>query len=492
MTPEQHRRARDLFEAAFDRDPSEVVRWLEISEPDDAEVRAEVQSLVEHHSRAGSFLTQPLAEAVPHLLEEEPLLEPGTLLGSYTIIREIGRGGMGRVYLAGDGKLGRTVAIKALAPPLTRDPIHRERLRREARAAAGLTHPGICTVFALEELEGELYIVTEFVDGHTLRDEIPGPRPSPNAIVTTGRELAAALASAHLKGITHRDLKPENVMRLGDGRVKVLDFGLARVESGGGVRATLTTAVPGALAGTPGYMAPEQIEGRTVGPPADVFAFGVLMYEWITGVHPFQAASSLATLARVIDSHPEPLAARAGVPRWVSDIVDRCLKKAPGDRFASGSDLADAFDRPGSDVRYASGTSTWWRVHQLAAMTLYVVATTRAWQIKEWIHSSVVARWAFVLMGIAASMAGIVRGHLIFTDVMNRGHLAREMRRTRRAVIIADLLMALTLAVDALLVAPSQPLAAVLTILVATGIALAAILMEPATTAAVFGDAAPP
>jgi serine/threonine protein kinase len=491
MTPEQHRRARDLFEAALDRDPSDVVRWLEVSEPDDGDVRAEVQSLLEHHSRAGSFLTQPLAEAAPQLLEEELTLEPGTVLGSYTIIREIGRGGMGRVYLAGDGKLGRTVAIKALAPPLTRNPVHRERLRREARAAAGLTHPGICTVFALEEFEGDLYIVTEFVGGHTLRDEIPGPRPSANAIVTTGRELAAALASAHVKGITHRDLKPENVMRLSDGRLKILDFGLARVESGGGAQATLTAAVPGALAGTPAYMAPEQIEGGAVGPPADVFAFGVLMYEWITGVHPFQAASSLATLARVIDSNPEPLAARAGVPRWVSDIVDRCLKKAPGDRFASASGLAAAFERPGSDVRYAPGTSTWWRVHQLAAMTLYVVATTRAWQIKEWIHSSAAARWAFVLMGIAASVGGIVRGHLIFTDVMNRSHLTREMRRTRRTLIIADLLMALTLAVDALLLAPSQPLAAVLTILVATGIALAAILMEPATTAAVFGDGAP-
>jgi hypothetical protein len=222
-----------------------------------------------------------------------------------------------------------------------------------------------------------------------------------------------------------------------------------------------------------------------------VFAFGVVMYEWITGVHPFQAASSLATLARVMDSNPEPLASRSGVPRWVSDVVDRCLKKAPGDRFASASGLADAFERPGSHVRYASGTSTWWRVHQVAAMTLYVVATTRAWQIKEWMmHSSAVAKWAFVLMGIAASVGGIVRGHLIFTDVMNRSHLPRELQRTRRVVMIADLVMALTLAGDALLLASLQPLAAVFTILIATGVALAAILMEPATTAAVFGDAA--
>jgi eukaryotic-like serine/threonine-protein kinase len=490
MNPQQRRRARDLFEAALDVEPADVTLWLKQSEPDDSDVRAEVQSLLDHHSRAGSFLHQPLAEAAPHLLEEERTLEPGTVIGSYTITRELGRGGMGRVYLAGDGKLGRTVAIKALAPQLTRDPIHRERLRREARAAAALTHPGICTVYALEESDGELYIVTEFVDGHTLRDEIASARPATNTIIATCRELAAALASAHAKGIIHRDLKPENVMRLGDGRLKILDFGLARVQEADAPAAqTLTGGVPGAGAGTPAYMAPEQIEGRPAGPATDVFAFGVMMYEWITGSHPFRAGSSLATLARVIDSNPEPLASRSeAVPHWLSDIVERCLKKTAGERYASASELCDALEGAAGAVRYVPGTSTWWRVHQLAAMTLYVIATARAWQIKQWIHPSRVALWAFVLMGIAASVGGIVRGHLIFTDVMNRSHLPREMKRTRRVVIFADLLMAVTLAADALLVAPAQPLFAVLTILVATGIALAAILMEPATTVAVFGD----
>jgi hypothetical protein len=241
------------------------------------------------------------------------------------------------------------------------------------------------------------------------------------------------------------------------------------------------------MAGTPAYMAPEQIEGQKVSPATDVFAYGIVMYEWISGVHPFQAASSLATLARVMDSHPEPLASRGDVPRFVSDIVDRCLKKSPSERFRSGVELCDAFERPGSAVRYTSGSTTWWRVHQLTAMILYVVATARAWQIKEWLHSTP-SLWAFLLMGLAASLGGIVRGHLIFTDVMNRPNLRAELRRTRRAVVFADVLMAATLTADALLLSSIQPLATVLTICVAVGIALASILMEPATTSAVFGD----
>ena len=489
MTPEQRRRARDLFEAALEHEPADVLRWLDDAAPDDSVVRAEVRSLLDHHSRAGSFLTQPVAEAAPHLLDDEHTLEPGTVLGSYTVVREIGRGGMGRVYLASDGKLGRTVALKALAPPLTREPHHRDRLRREARAAAVLTHPGICTVYALEELDGELYIATEFVEGHTLRDEITeGKRPSLDTIIATARDLAAAVASAHAKGITHRDLKPENVMRTRDGRIKVLDFGLARIEPGpGGIAATLTAPLPGGVIGTPAYMSPEQIEGRTAGPAADVFSFGVLMYEWISGRHPFQAGSPLATLARVLDSTPDPLSNHAHVPQWLSDVIARCLCKPPNERFASGSELLQAFDHPAIVDRRPQRSSTWWRTHQFVAIVLYTIAAAHAWRIKEWFREPI-SLWVFVVMGIAGSVGGIIRGHLVFTDVMNRPHLASELARTKRVRLFTDILMALLLIVDALLLIDQKPLTAVLTIALATGIALAAVLMEPATTAALLGE----
>jgi serine/threonine protein kinase len=490
MTPEQRRRARDLFEHALEHEPADLLRWLAEAAPDDSVVRAEVRSLLDHHSRAGSFLTQPVAEAAPHLLEEEHTLEPGMVLGSYTVVREIGRGGMGRVYLASDGRLGRTVALKALPPQLTREPLHRDRLRREARAAAVLTHPGICTVYALEEFDGDLYIATEFVEGHTLRDEIAeGTRPSLEAIVATARELASAIASAHAKGITHRDLKPENVMRTKDGRIKVLDFGLARVEAGpGGIAATLTAPLPGGIVGTPAYMSPEQIEGRIAGPAADVFSFGVLMYEWISGRHPFQAASTLATLARVLDSTPDPLTSHAQVPRWLSDIIDRCVRKPANERFASASELLHAFDHPPSVERQPGRSSTWWRTHQVVAIALYTIASAHAWQIKEWFRDPI-SLWVFVAVGIAGSVGGIIRGHLIFTDVMNRPHLTSELARTKILRLCTDVLMAALLAIDALLLIDSkEPLTAVLTIALATGIALAAVLMEPTTTAALLGE----
>jgi serine/threonine protein kinase len=488
VTPEQRHRARELFEAALDHEPPDIVKWLEQVASDDAIVREEVRSLLDHHSRAGSFLTQPLAEAAPHLLEDDRALQPGAVLGSYTIVRELGRGGMGRVYLASDSKLGRTVALKAVAPQLVRDPHHRERLRREAQAAAVLTHPGICTVYALEELDGELYIATEFVEGQTLREEISlERRPSMDAIVATARELASALASAHAKGITHRDLKPENVMRTRDGRIKILDFGLARIDASGGGPATLTGVAPGAVAGTPAYMAPEQIEGRPVGPAADVFAFGVLMYEWISGRHPFQAGTVLATVARVIDSTPEPLATRAPVPAWLSEVIERCLRKPVEERLGSGSVLLQAFDHPAVASRPLAGHSTWWRTHQVVAVVLYIIGTAHAWRIKEW-QREPISLWVFVLMGIAASVGGIVRGHLVFTDMMNRTHIQSELRRTAAVRLFSDVLMALLLTVDALLLAGSSPLTTVLTISLAAGIAIAALLMEPATTAALLGE----
>ena len=157
-----------------------------------------------------------------------------------------------------------------------------------------MTHPGVCTVHALEEFDGQLFIVSEFVEGHTLRDEIgKGPLPDVNAITRTARELADALAAAHARGITHRDFKPENVMRDRSGRLKVLDFGLACAADAGIVNAGALATMPGVLVGTPAYMAPEQLNGERADARADVFAYGVVVYEFACGTHPFNASTPL-------------------------------------------------------------------------------------------------------------------------------------------------------------------------------------------------------
>jgi serine/threonine protein kinase len=511
MTPDQWQRVRVLFELALEQEQSDTAEWLAREAHDDPALRAEVQSLLDHHSRAGAFLDAPVAVPVPWLLDEPDGLMPGAMVGSYTIVREIGRGGMGRVYLASDARLGRTVALKALAPALTRDPMHRERLRREARAAAALTHPGICTVYALEEVDDSLYIATEFVDGHTLRQEIAGgPPPSTALLTATVTELAAALASAHNKGVTHRDLKPENVMRTADGRVKVLDFGLARFDAPGLSPAAMYATQPGAVMGTPAYMAPEQLNAQPVDARADVFAFGVTAYEFASGAHPFAAPTELALVARVLESRAEPLAVRCPeVPLSIAAVIDRCLQKPPAERFGSASEIVaalatGAIHPQGSDPRLTPGYSgymtlgsdprltpgysgyRWWRTHQLSMMAMYIVATTIAWQIKD-SFAGPASLWIFVGVGIGSAISGITRAHLLFTERMNRRRLADEQRRTAGLVTAVDLVLAVALFAVGLLFAPSRPLYAMLTMALALGIALAALIMEPATTAATFG-----
>jgi serine/threonine protein kinase len=489
VTPDQRRRIRDLFEAAIDRDAADAAAWIAREAADDPAVRDEVLSLVEHHSRAGAFLAHPIVDGAPDLLSDEEPLEAGTTIGAYRIVREIGRGGMGRVYLANDTRLGRTVALKALAPHLTRDPSQRERLRREARSAASLAHPGICTVYALEEIDGDLYMATEFVDGHTLSVEIrSGRRPTRDEIVRTARELAAALASAHARGLVHRDLKPDNVMRARDGRLKILDFGLARVIEQGAAHGAPYATRPGLVVGTPAYMAPEQINGEPVDARADVFAFGVLLYEYACGAHPFAATTELAMVARVLGSEPRPLGPRCpDVPAPVVAVIERCLRKAPADRFGSAAELVGAFETVGAATVVPSPHATWWRVHQIVIIVLYIVGATWSWQIKDWLETPVTVG-VFLALGAASTIGGVLRGHLVFTELMNRPHLLAERRRASRATALLDLLTAALLFTDGVVIAATRALPAVLSIALALGIALASVVLEPATTSAAFGE----
>lgn len=498
MTADQHRRVRELFENALDVPAGEIDAWL-AAHCADGEVRGEVASLLASHAQAGDFLTQPAGDLASLLQEDEPGRSPGQELGPYRIVAEAGRGGMGRVYRAVDTRLNRTVAIKSLPAGFAADPSHRERLRREARAAAALTHPGICTVHALEEIAGELYLVTEFIEGRTLRDEIDtNARPTPALALETARQLAAALASAHGAGVTHRDLKPENVMRTADGRIKILDFGLARVEQATPAPALVTQ--PGAMAGTPAYMAPEQLNGQPVDARTDVFAFGVLIYEYATGRHPFEAPTAIARAGRVLEATPVPLSKRRpDLPVPLAQAIDRCLLKPPASRFASGKDLLEAIVLAAAaepvvrPEQVAATTVTaaplfepriWWRTHNLVMIGLYFTAVSTAWVVKEWHHG--VTSGMFIALGLAAAVVGVLRAHLVFTERAHGVGLDRERRRVSPVTLTVDLLIAVAIGLEGLFVSSTREVAGVLILGLAVGIALARLVMEPATTRAAF------
>jgi hypothetical protein len=450
-----------LFEEALERDPGDALQWVARQTPDDSAVRDEVRSLLEHHSRAGEFLVRPAAEQLGALLDEP--LPAGTSVGPYEILQELGRGGMGRVYLANDRRLNRRLALKALAPQLTSDPLQRERLRREARAAAAVRHPGICTVFALEEIGDELYIAEEFVDGHTLGQEIrERGLPTEGQIVQTATELAAALAAAHAAGIVHRDLKPENVMRASDGRLKVLDFGLARSQVESASIGQFATR-PGALVGTPGYIAPEQLAGERGDARADVYAFGILMYEYATGKAPFATGA------------PRRVPAIAGV-------VERCLRLSPDERFQDAGEIRAALT---TAARMSS--AAWWRTHQFVIVALYIVGSVAAWQIKEWMETPVTVA-IFLSLGAAATIGGVLRGHLVFTERVNSQGLDRERRRARRSMRFVDVVFAILLFADGVLIGRVRALPGVFGVSLALIIASAALVLEPATNRATFGD----
>ena len=268
----------------------------------------------------------------------------GRQLGHYRIERLLGSGGMGEVYVADDLKLGRRVALKVLSNELAGDASRRERFEREARAAAALNHPNIVTIHSVEEADGVPFLTLELLEGKTLADIIPAGGLAVDQLLALAIPLTDAVGAAHQAGITHRDLKPSNVMVTSEGRLKVLDFGLAKLREE--VRAnaeTMPTAAltgEGRIVGTVMYMSPEQAEGRPVDQRSDVFSLGIILYEMATGVRPFAGDTQLSILSSIMKDTPRPITeARAGLPRELSKIINRCLAKDPEDRYQAAKDL---------------------------------------------------------------------------------------------------------------------------------------------------------
>jgi hypothetical protein len=500
--PDRERWARvnDLFHQALDEPRDQRAAFLDRASAGDDALRDEVASLLAAHDRAGDFIEQPAVE--PASLASAPPDAPPSLVGQrighYEVRRIIGEGGMGIVYLADDLRLGRAVALKAVSSRHIGDAGRRERLRREARAAAALTGSGIATVYALEEIGDHLYIASEYVPGETLREELwRGALPIARAI-DTAIAIARALATAHARGVVHRDLKPENVMRTRAGEVKVLDFGLARFDDDADGQGPLTT--DGAVLGTPAYMSPEQIRGGAIDGRSDLFSLGVMIYELVAGTNPFKGTTPASTIARILEIDPPPLSATGDAP-WpgasigaLDEVIRTCLRKSPDARYQSASELVQALERTrtptarqAAQVRAPAPAHWWWQFHQAATSLAYLALLIPLWLVRD-LHPRPRGVLLFLAGMVAAIAASTLRLHLWFTVRSYPALWAAQHGRSAFWIRSSDVVFVAILATTGLLVLDQEVRATVLLVASAVAVLISFAIIEPATTRAAFKE----
>ncbi|HYN06227.1 MAG TPA: protein kinase [Vicinamibacterales bacterium] len=287
-------------------------------------------------------------------------LGSGARIGPYEIVGWIGAGGMGEVYRARDSRLGRDVAIKLIRETFASDAGRLHRFEQEARAAGQLNHPNIVAVYDVGTHAGAPFIVSEFLEGASLRTRLRGGPLSPRKAIDYARQIADGLAAAHDKGIVHRDLKPDNLFITNDERVKILDFGIAKltrpVDEAGQATGLPTETEPGIVVGTVGYMSPEQLRGEAVDHRSDIFNFGAILYEMLTGHPAFARATQVETMAAILNEDPAGLSSTS-MPPALGRIVSRCVEKTREARFQSARDLAFGLDGlSGTDPAGMTGT----------------------------------------------------------------------------------------------------------------------------------------
>ena len=497
------RRLRELFEAAIEQEPANRKAFLERACAGDEGLRRELSSLLASHPDGDSFLeTSVLADL------DNPLTV-GQLVGPYVVQREIGKGGMGVVYLAEDTRLQRKVALKALSPNLLFDIKQQERFRREATVAASLSHPAIATIYALEEVDGRFYIISEYVPGQTLRVELDQALLSIDVVIRWALQLAEGLAAAHEKGIVHRDLKPDNVIRDEKSNLEIVDFGLALIPGTEPLHQRLTQG--GMILGTPAYMSPEQLRGESVGPPSDIFSLGVVLYEMASGEHPFQCRTTAETIAGILEVEAPKLAGLSRTAPGLEQLIHRCLEKDAQHRYRSTAEIVTLLEALASNLkrgttRQVEGSPTldsperhsaetrlrsyWWVVHQTLVVLLYSVMVVVLWQVKE--ENTGLALLVCFFGALACAIAnGILRVHLLFTAHFNRSALQEEMREARPLVRLFDRVFATVLAGAAVAIFQDHLMAGILAA-VAVGYLVVSEVIEPATIRAVFPEPSRP
>ena len=345
MTPERWQQIKALLESALERTPRDRNAFLNEVCAGDPDLRVELEALIESHNRAGDFIESPAYQVMAGSLVETDLV-PGRAIGPYQIIRRLGAGGMGDIYLAEDTRLGRQVALKALPSHFTKDPERVRRFQLEAKAASALNHSSIVTVYDIGQLDQLHYIAIEFIDGQTLRQRmVDAPLAVPEAL-HLATSVAAALQAAHEAGIVHRDIKPENIMLRADGVVKVLDFGLAKLTEAKPILSAATTLMQtqqGIVMGTAPYMSPEQARGLAVDPRTDIWSLGALLYEMLAGCQAFEGPTISDVMAAILTREPVTLVRyRPEVPTELEWIIKKALRKDRDERYQTAREfLAD-------------------------------------------------------------------------------------------------------------------------------------------------------
>jgi eukaryotic-like serine/threonine-protein kinase len=356
MDPARWNQIESLYHAALTCDPNSRAAFLQSACKGNEALRSEIKSLLEFHARADSFIGTPALDIAARLLDEDEIgehlqqretLPSGTVVSHYRIVNQIGAGGMGEVYRAHDPRLGREVAIKIVPAQYSQNPDRLQRFEQEARAAAALTHPSIVAVYDVGTTADHTpYVVTELLEGETLRARLRrGPLPTDSA-VTTARQIASGLAAAHRVGIVHRDLKPENIFLTRQGHVKILDFGLAKLLPDSPLAGADTKrgeTGQASILGTLGYMSLEQLRGEPVDQRSDLFSLGAVLYEMLSGRKAFAGSTPADTIGAILTAEPADLTADArAVPASINRVVRQALQKQPRDRFQSAEEFATA------------------------------------------------------------------------------------------------------------------------------------------------------
>ena len=361
MAEERWQVLSDWLSEWLEADPRARVRLRDELAANHPELVGEADRMSSSVESLTGFLETPaLVLAARELVVDAPVLPAGAMVGPYRVVQLLARGGMGDVYRATDSRLGRDVALKVLSPGRTSDPRRVERFLLEARITASLDHPNIVRVYDVGRVDEQTYLVAELLDGETLRARIVRGAIGPDEARRIALDVARGLAAAHAAGLVHRDLKPENIFLTRSGETKLLDFGIAKLTQDEAVPDGAST-LTGVVLGTAGYLAPEQIRGDTVDGRADLFAFGAVLFEMLTGDRAFVRDQIVDTLHAILHDPPAlVLEAVLGVPLSLATIVGRLLEKAPAARFQSAAELIGTLER--ADV----GRTRSWPVRQIA------------------------------------------------------------------------------------------------------------------------------